>query len=83
MFCSNCAGYISADGELTLADFPYERVTTVSRERSEIPWWDSLVERGEVIDDLIIADAEDSMLVDELGADTPEDLMKKIEAGIE
>ena len=36
MFCSNCAGYISADGELTFADFPYERVTRISEERSRL-----------------------------------------------
>jgi hypothetical protein len=44
MFCTRCAGYISTTGRLIFADFPQGSVTEISKERSELPWWDSPVE---------------------------------------
>jgi hypothetical protein len=87
MFCSQCAGYISTTGKLMFVDFPDMKVTEVSRERSEMPWWNSSVERGEPVDDLrglglldtisvvdnmILPNAEDSVLSDDpQKAETP------------
>lgn len=106
MFCSQCAGYISTTGRLKFVDFPDMKVTVISKERSEMPWWDSPVERGkpvddfradiaslhivdmaDAIDDLILPNAEDSTLSDDLQkaetpAVSPEDLVKEIEKRI-
>ncbi|MBE9570746.1 MAG: hypothetical protein IMF11_08965 [Proteobacteria bacterium] len=85
MFCTMCAGYITHIDRLQFADFHDEKVHTISNERSEMPWWDSPVEavRGELVDNLIIPDVEDSMLTDESKAKeeaiTPKEMMKKLE----
>lgn len=100
MFCSQCANYVTPDGKLKFADFPDTKVTEISQERSEMPYnerpflppipptfsTDSIGEpvREPHIDDLILPNAEDSALSDDLqkadtGSMTPEDMMKKIE----
>ena len=83
MFCTACAGYISTAGKLSFADFPDVKVTEISEERSGMSWWGSMVEKGGFVDNLIISDAEDSMLVDEPRAKevavTPKEMMKKLD----
>ncbi|MBE9570744.1 MAG: hypothetical protein IMF11_08955 [Proteobacteria bacterium] len=49
MFCSQCAGYVFITGKLKFADFPDMKVTEISRERSEMPWWDEVNEAEEHI----------------------------------
>lgn len=96
MFCSQCAGYISLDGKLIFVDFPDKQVTEISKERSKMSWEDPFVEldkiladtnefgTGDLVDNLILPNAEDSVLSDDLQkADpdlmTPKELMKKLD----
>lgn len=81
MFCSNCAGYISTTGNLEFADFPDEKVHTISEERSMIGWLPSSCHDAALdrVDSIKFINDIRAKSEAETEACTPEDVVKKLE----
>ena len=81
MFCSACSGYICPSGKLDFADFPDEKVHTISEERDKLVWREvgEPVKKAHALHDKPVIEPEAGQPISEVELFTPEDVVKKME----